>query len=113
MSENIIQAQIYQWFHNNYCLKHHTPRGLIFSIPNGGTRNIKEAMTLKATGVLAGASDMICILPNKQLIFLELKTEKGVQSEKQKEFQKRVENLGFEYWLIRSLDEFKNKMQNV
>ena len=106
-NENNLQAEIYKWFHNTYCLKNHINRGLIFSIPNGGTRNIKEAMTFKATGLLKGASDLIVIFPNGKLCFVELKTDKGVQSIEQKDFECRVSSLGFEYHLIRSLEEFK------
>ena len=109
--ENQIQAEIYQWFNNNFCLKSHIPRYLIFAVPNGGTRNMLEAMTMKATGTLAGVSDLILIL-NKEVIFVEVKTEKGRQSESQKDFQKRVENLGFEYWLIYSFEDFQNKIKN-
>ena len=58
------------------------------------------------TGLLRGVSDLIVIIPNK-IIFVELKKEKGIQSEAQKEFQKRIELLGFEYYLIRSLNQFK------
>lgn len=105
-NENNLQQQIFVWYHNNYCLKSHNPRGLIFSIPNGGTRNIREAMTFKATGLLKGASDLIVIFPNGKLCFIELKMPKGVQSDEQKDFESRVKLLGFEYHLIRSLEEF-------
>ena len=81
-------------------------RGMIFSIPNGGTRHIMEAMTLKATGLLKGASDLIVILPNGKLMFVELKQPKGIQSIDQKDFENRVKILGFEYHIIKSLDEF-------
>jgi hypothetical protein len=104
------QAEIVEWFNNNYCLKHHSPRGIIFSVPNGGSRNKVEAMTLKATGLLAGASDTILILPTGKLVFCEVKTETGSQSPKQNEFQKRVEALGFEYWLVRGLEDFQKKV---
>jgi len=108
MTESKLQQDIFNFYQNNYCLKFHNPRGLIFSIPNGGTRNKLEAITMKATGLLAGASDLIVILPNGKLFFIELKIEKGIQSDKQKEFENRVSDLGFEYKIIRSLDEFKN-----
>jgi hypothetical protein len=107
INENNLQAEIYKWFHNTYCLKSHNPRGLIFSIPNGGTRNIREAMTFKATGLLKGASDLVVIFPNGKLCFVELKIAKGFQSAEQKDFECRVSSLGYEYHLIRSLDEFK------
>jgi hypothetical protein len=106
-NENNLQADIYKWFNNTYCLKNMANRGLIFSIPNGGTRNIREAMTFKATGLLKGASDMVVIFPNGKLCFVELKISKGIQSAEQKDFECRVSSLGYEYHLIRSLDEFK------
>lgn len=111
MSEDKMQQQIVEWFNNNYCLKHHDPQCLIFSVPNGGTRNKIEAIKLKLTGMKSGVSDLIVVLPNK-ILFVELKTATGIQSEKQKDFQKAIINLGFEYWLIRSLDEFKQKIKD-
>ncbi len=105
-SESALQQQIFNWYNNNYCLKNMVNRGMIFSIPNGGTRNIMEAMTLKATGLLKGASDLIVILPNGKLMFVELKQPKGIQSIDQKDFENRVKILGFEYHIIKSLDEF-------
>lgn len=109
MTENKIQAEIYKYFHNKYCLKHHNPKCEIFSVPNGGTRNKIEAITLKATGLKSGVSDLIVLIPRK-CIFVEIKTDTGIQSESQKEFEKTVTNLGFEYILVRSLEEFINKV---
>lgn len=109
--ENRIQAMMVQWFNNTYCLKHHSPRYVIFSIPNGGTRNKLEAMTLKATGLLAGASDLVLVMD--KIYFIEVKTNVGIQSDVQKDFQKRVQKLGHEYKLIRSLDEFKLWIQSL
>lgn len=106
MTESKLQQEIYNYYQNNFCLKHHEPRGMIFSVPNGGTRNKLEAMTLKATGLLPGVSDLICILPTGKILFVELKTEKGIQSDAQKEFEQRITALGFNYHLIRSKKEF-------
>lgn len=64
-------------------------------------------MTLKATGLLSGVSDLIVVLPNR-VLFLELKTETGQQSDSQVEFECAISELGFEYYVIRSIDEFKN-----
>lgn len=104
--ENNLQQQCFIYFTNKYCLKHHNPRGIIFSIPNGGTRDIREAMTLKATGLLKGASDLVLIFPNGIVSFVEFKLLNGTQSSEQKDFQERVNNLGFNYHLIRSLEDF-------
>lgn len=104
-SEDKIQQDIFTWFNNNYCLEHHKPRYTIFSVPNGGTRNIKEAMKLKATGLKAGVSDLIVVMD--KVIFVEVKTEIGTQSQKQKDFEKIVTDLGYEYWIVKSLKEFQ------
>ena len=106
-SEDNLQAQIVKYFNNTYCLKHHSPRCSIFSVPNGGFRNKIEAMKLVSTGMRAGVSDLIVLMPNR-CIFVELKTEKGVQSDNQKEFEQTVNALGFEYYLVRSLETFKS-----
>lgn len=104
--EDRLQAEIVAYFNNQYCLKHHNPRFMIFAIPNGGNRNKIEAMKFKATGLLAGASDLVVILPNF-VAFVELKTDLGIQSEVQKDFANRVDVLGFEYIIIKSLEQFK------
>lgn len=108
MTESKLQQEIVNFYNNEFCLKFHKPRGILFSIPNGGTRNKLEAMTMKATGLLAGASDLIVILPNSKLLFIEVKIDKGLQSEKQIDFENRVKKLGYDYFIVRSLDEFKN-----
>lgn len=108
MTEDQLQQQIYTWYNNKFCLKNQEPRHIIFSVPNGGSRNVIEAKKMKATGLLSGVSDLIIIRPEK-VLFIELKIEKGIQSESQKEFQSRIEKLGYEYHLVRSLEEFKLK----
>lgn len=107
MEEDKIQAECVKWFTNNYCLRHHSPKCVIFSVPNGGFRNKIEAMKLVATGMKAGVSDLIVLFPNRAL-FIEMKTATGRQSPDQKEFEKDVTALGFEYFLARSVDEFKS-----
>lgn len=80
---------------------------LLFAVPNGGKRNIKEAARMKKQGVVPGASDILCLIPNKHYNYMgmECKTEKGKQSEDQKEFQKQVEAAGGFYVLFRSARE--------
>lgn len=102
--EDALQAKIVVWFKNNYQMH---GKGLIFSCPNGGTRNIVEAKKLKETGLMAGVSDLIVLLETK-ILFVELKIEKGIQSDAQKLFETRILNLGYEYHLIRDLETFKS-----
>jgi len=106
LNEDILQAQIYRWYHNEFCTKSTDPKHIIFSVPNGAFISKQQAIKLKATGLVAGVSDLIVVQPNK-ILFVELKIEKGKQSESQKEFESIVTNLGFEYHLVRSLEQFK------
>ncbi len=106
MTEDQLQAEIVKWFTNNYCLLHHQPRSIIFSIPNGGNRHFLEAMKFKATGLLSGVSDLI-IIHRSRIYFCELKTEKGVLSPSQKDFSLRIDLNGFQYKVFRSLVEFQ------
>jgi len=101
MTEDKIQQQIFLYFSQNY------PTGLIFAVPNGGSRNIIEAKRLKNTGVLAGVSDLILIMPNSKILFVEVKMPKGKQSEKQIKFQRKITNLKHTYAIVKSLSDFK------
>jgi hypothetical protein len=94
-SEETIQKEII-----NFCKLN---KILIFCVPNEAARNNSKFIGM---GVLSGVSDLVLILQNK-IIFVELKTHKGIQSEKQKEFESKVLELGNQYIVIRSLDEFK------
>lgn len=71
----------------------------VFAVPNGGSRNLREAVNLKAQGVLAGVSDLILLLPNRKVYFIELKNPngKGRQSPAQREFEQNVRAMGHEY----------------
>lgn len=73
-----------------------------FHIPNEGKRTRYEQSILKANGAVAGASDLVIVLKDK-VVFVEVKTNKGKQSEYQRIFQNKVEALGHEYLIWRSL----------
>jgi hypothetical protein len=94
-SEFTIQVEIVA-----FCRKNDI---ICFSVPNEATRNNSKYIQ---SGVLAGVSDLI-VLNNGKTHFVELKDYKGKQSDKQKEFENKVISQGFEYFLVRSLDEFK------
>lgn len=111
MQENKIQAQCVQWYRNTYCLKTCNPRGVMFSVPNElAGNNAIATMQAKAMGLMAGVSDTILILPNGKIVFCEFKDAKGLQSERQKDFEKLVTSHGYEYWLIRDFETFKSKV---
>lgn len=104
-NEGALQQSIVMWFRNNYCLKNSVPKCLIFSVPNESS-NAREQMYKKSIGMLPGVSDLVVVIPNK-VLFIECKDEKGKQSDNQIQFENTVNELGFEYHVVRSLEEFK------
>ena len=75
-------------------------------------RNAKQQMQLMSMGLRPGVSDLI-VFPNYgNIIFVEVKTPTGKQSDSQKRFQARVEALGFQYHIVRSVDDVRNVIAN-
>ena len=78
-------------------------RGIsFFHVPNGGYRRPREAAKLKTLGVRAGVADLVLLVKNGVTIFIELKVEKGRLSDSQKEFQRDVTQLGFNFYVIKA-----------
>lgn len=98
--ESTLQKSCVKWFKLQY------PKEIIFAVPNGSSRNLLEAVRLKAEGTLAGVSDLIVIFPNK-ILFIELKYGKGKQTEHQLLFEQKIKSKGFDYYLINSFESFK------
>lgn len=105
-TESRIQQDAVRWYRNSFCLKHHAPRCLILAIVN----EYKPIFT--ATGLYTGAADLLVLHrangPSR-VIFAEVKTATGQQSNKQREFQEHIEQMegAAEYHLVRNLEEFK------
>jgi len=107
-TENRIQQECVMWFHNRYP-KH---RGCLFAVPNGGNRSPLEGKILKATGVWAGVSDLL-LMVNGITTCLELKTDCGHQSAKQKIWENLMRENGFRYCIVRSEEEFKRIVEPI
>lgn len=99
MSEDQIQAKFYQLAYNNYP----QIRGLLFSVPNGGTRNMIEAVKLKATGLTLGIPDMICLYNGP--IGFEFKTETGTLSPAQVRVHLQWFAAGIPVHVVRSVED--------
>ena len=105
-SEDKIQQEIFMYAQNKYCTKMDNPQCVIFAVPN------QNQFKLTKIGVVAGVSDMIMILLDK-VIFLEIKTDTGKQSDKQKEFEEKVNKLGHHYFILRSVEDFINNIEKI
>lgn len=102
--EHRLQVACVKWFRT----QHEKLRPYLFAVPNGGRRDETTARKLKDEGVVAGVSDLILLIPNKDYhgLLIEMKTEKGRQSSSQEEWQAALEKQGYKYTICRTLYEF-------
>jgi len=102
-----LQAQCFQWHWNTFP----NERYLLHANNNNSVNAIKGNQN-RSIGVVAGVADMEYYRGGK-VVFIELKRGNGRQSDKQREFQKRVEAEGIRYEIIRSLEEFKELIRAI
>ena len=108
--ERMLQESCVTWFRYQY------PTIPIVSSVNGtelsGTKEqrIIKWKSLEREGAVAGASDLFIFFPAGGFhgLCVEMKQGTGKQSEKQKEFQKKVEAAGYCYKVCKTFDEFQN-----
>lgn len=108
MTELQLQSRCFQWAWNTYP----ELRRLLFAVPNGGTRHAREAMNLKASGVVPGIPDMICLY-NGYPVGIEFKTDTGVVSKDQQEVHRVWHVAGIPVHIIRSEEAFKSLIKSI
>ena len=81
-----------------------------FRINTMGNYNPKTNSYYKNPRLKRGCPDIILILPTGQFVGIEVKSEKGKQSEYQIDFQKQIEKSNAQYWLIHSVEELLIKL---
>lgn len=95
-----------------YMNEHYFKTHIIFSVPNEIPYPLPKKIMmdilsrLKQNGLLTGASDLVILCPDKRYITVEVKTSTGSQSPEQIIFQKRVDSINGNYFLVRSLEDF-------
>jgi hypothetical protein len=72
---------------------------LVIHVPNQATRG-----KYRYSGLLPGAPDLI-VIGNNRIYFMEVKKHNGKQSPSQMVVQRMIEERGFEYYVVRSLDD--------
>lgn len=87
--------------------------GLIFHVPNGGTRNKFEAANLKKQGVKAGVPDLFLPVVRGKYhgLFIELKYGKNKATEKQKEWIEKLNKQGYYAVVCTGFEEAKKVIQ--
>lgn len=123
--EQKLQMQCVSWFRAQY------PQYamlLTHPINEGGRSTGRIGGIHKAEGTQAGVPDLLFfmsaeyrkLMPSNRIeliipyngLGVEFKTLKGKQSQEQKDFQKIFEAAGYKYIVIRSFEEFKDKIND-
>jgi Holliday junction resolvase len=83
---------------------------LIFSVPNGVNSSRIKGGRLKATGLLSGIPDLVSLLPDNRVIWIEMKKRKGGSvSPTQKLIHKLLQFIGFEVIVGKGAQDAVNK----
>ena len=96
------QAALFAWAHLR---EFTTPElRLLFHIPNGGKRNIREAVKLKRMGVRPGVPDLFLSIARGGFhgLWIEMKTPKGQLSKEQRRMMGRLESQGYRVVVCRT-----------
>jgi hypothetical protein len=76
------------------------------SVPNEGAGKDKlRTMQMITMGLRPGTADLVVWFPWGEIGYLEVKTESGRLSERQKRFKRRCEDHGVFYAVVRSVDD--------
>jgi len=107
-NESILQQNCVKWFRYRY------PKlsSLLIAVPNGGFRNIREAVKLKSEGVVPGVADLLLLIPSRgfSCLGIEMKFGSGKQTENQSTWQNDFEKAGNKYIVCNSFDQFVNEI---
>jgi hypothetical protein len=106
-SEISIQSQSFLWHWNTYPEE----RGLLCYNLNNSANKIQGNQN-KALGLIKGRSDMV-YYKNGTAIMIEFKNEIGKQLPEQKKWEELITKSGFQYHIIRSIDEFRNLITSL
>lgn len=91
--EALEQERLMLWLRT----RHRAVYDLTFAIPNGGSRNPREAANLKKTGVKSGVPDLLVAVPTRRFpgLFIELKAKGGTPTQNQIAWLDRLADSGY------------------
>ena len=108
--EGRIQAECVKIAWNEYP----QTRGLYYAIPNENSRvdsNSATGAIRRSMGVVAGCADTYLAMARGGFfgLYIEFKSEIGRQRKEQVEFQQRVEQQGYKYVVVHSVEEWRKE----
>lgn len=89
------------------------------AIPNGSVlagdaeQRARQMNKLKNTGLRPGVPDLLIILPGGRCAWAELKSATGTLSAAQKEWRDRLEAMGHDWRLVRSVEELQTYLKEI
>jgi hypothetical protein len=85
---------------------------LLYTVPNGGFRNLYVAKKLKAEGVMAGVADLCLPAARRGYhgLYLEMRSEEGVATKGQKAFLRNVLEEGYCAVIAHGVDEAQSAL---
>lgn len=106
--ESELQRACMKWMRLQY------PKLMMFSVPNGGYRNRREAAIMVSEGIRTGVSDLILLKAcgGYHGLCVEMKYGKGMQTVSQMEFERIVTEEGYLYRVVRTFEEFRELIDN-
>ena len=109
--EDQTQAMVMQWARLS-AFNGGKVSGYLHHSPNGGKRNLREAVRLKAQGVLAGMPDLFLFVARHGFnsLFIEMKSPKGRLSENQKIVIARLVEQGHRVTVCNSFESAKDEI---
>ena len=109
-TEHSLQSACIEWFRLQY------PKYALnlFAIPNGAKRTAINGKYYVKEGLTKGVADCFLAVASDELhgIFIEFKSERGTQTDAQKEFQFAVMKTDYAYWVVRDIDNFMSAINN-
>ena len=94
-----LQVECVNWFHRYF------KNYVLYSVPVEGCVN--QMTKFKKSGLLPGVADLVVLFPGGRSVYIEMKSPEGRQRQAQSVFERKIMNLGFDYYICRSLEQFK------
>ncbi len=106
--EDAIHAGIVEFL----CMAAHS-KLLWLHVPNGAMVKPSARMYFARLGVLPGVADLLFVLPDKSVAFMEIKGPDGRLSEAQQAFQAKCALLKLKYRVVRSISEAEEVLKET
>lgn len=107
MLESEIQRQIVDW------IRYVAPECMVIAIPNAARRTSSGRASNAVPGLTAGAPDLLVIRPRGEVLWMEVKTDKGKPTPLQMKFHENLQVRNHACAIVRSLDDARNAFKAV